>query len=219
MKANLISSQSFGLPFGQQPREAQNQSLWQQQLENASLWKTNLAITAFQSKNPFLNPGNQAGIVNVANHLPSGQSTKHENKVLVDDASDLEALQVKLSHAEPDVLQHSDSNHLAISNSSGINPQYNGKATVSVDKSMTEAFSLRVKSVFTNEMEWQKKHLFMSDIDGVKQIWIRDSAVTKSMTSTLASSLLGSMSQLGIELSRVTVNGQVVFQKNHGIKE
>lgn len=218
MKAGFISSQSFGLPLGPQPREAQNQELWQQQLENASLWKTNLAITAFQSKNPFLNQGNQAGTGTVASHLQSGQSPKHENKGLVDDASDRDASQVKLSYAEPEVVLSGDSDHFAVSNGV-IHSQYKGKVTVSADKSMTEAFSQRVKSVITNELEWQKKHFFMSDIDGIKQVWVRDSAVTKPLTSTLASSLLGSMSQLGVELSRVTVNGQVIFQKNHGIKE
>lgn len=220
MKANLISSQSFGLPLGQQPSEAQNQSLWQQQLENASLWKTNLAITAFRSKNPFLNPGNQTGVVNQAGHFTSGQFNKLENAALVEHPLDDAGFQVKLSHSEPTVVQHEDSNHLAVSNNGGINSQYNAKATVLADESITEAFSLRVKSVYTNELEWQKKHLFMTDIDGVKQIWIRDSAITNSMTSTLASSLLDSMSQLGVELSRVTVNGQVIFQnKNQGSKE
>jgi hypothetical protein len=220
MKASLISGQSFGLLLGQRPRETQNQGLWQQQLENASLWKTNLAITAFQSKNPFLNPDNQADIVNDASHLTSGQFTKLENEALFEDSSNHDALQVKLSHTEPDLLQHSDSEHVVVNNSGGINSPNNVKATVSADKSIAEALSQRLKSVFNSELEWQKKHLFMSDIDGVKQIWIRDSDITTSMTSKLASSLLGSMSQLGVELSRVTVNGRVIFQnKSQGIKE
>ncbi|WP_124553680.1 hypothetical protein [Methylophilus methylotrophus] len=219
MKAGFISSQSFGLPIRQQPREAQHQGLWQQQLENASLWKTNLAITAFESKNPFLSPGNQADLVNEAGHLASGQFTKLEKEALFEDGADHDAFQEQLGHTEPDVLPHGNSDHLGVSNNGVINAQYNGKATVSADKSTAEAFSQRVKSFFTNELAWQKKHLFMSDIDGVKQIWIRDSAITKAMTSTLASSLLASMSQLGVELSRVTVNGQVIFQNNHEIKE
>lgn len=219
MNTGFISNQSFGLPMGQQPRETQNQGLWQQQLEHASLWKTNLAITTFRSKNPFSNPGNQAGIVNEVVRPTSGQFTKPENEALFEHALDRDALQVTLSHAEPDVLQHRGSDPLAVSNYDVINAQYSGKATISADKNIAEAFSQRVKSVFTNELEWQKKHLFMSDIDGVKQAWIRDGAITKSMASTLASALLGSMSQLGVELSRVTVNGQVIFQNNHGIKE
>jgi len=219
VKAAFVSGQSIASAMAVQPPETQNLGLWQQQLENASLWKTNLAITAFKSKNPFLAPNTQKSISYDASPIQSDLLTKREKGVESGPESTNTQRLVKLAQETADALHSKNARSLTTSNYGAINAQYTGKNSVSLNESHATTLSQRGQLTVSNELEWQKKHILISDLNGVKQVWIRDSAVTGTMTSKLASSILESMSQLGVELSRVSVNGQIVFQNNQEIKE
>jgi hypothetical protein len=201
----------------QQPRNNQNQGLWQQQLEQASLWQTNQAITTFKSAYALPAASSQQETVVGASQ---GQSALYDTDSLGLAKPEAEAtVQGAATSRTTLAVQHSvEHRGQAIIYSEG-HVQASSAAQLATDKAEAVLSSQQARTAFTQAVHWQKQHVFLSDIEGVKQLWIRDSAVTKGMSARLAANLLGSMAQLGVELNSVVVNGQQVFVKNHGIKE
>lgn len=217
MKSDLISSQALGLTMAQGPRDNQNQELWQQQLEQASLWQTNLTVKAFNSRYDLPKSGGQQDSPKEVSHLQAtplfSVGIKKETVLGVDEQA--RSMQVNTKSL---VLPHIANRHGQVGMDYVAKPltEHGGTPVVANNESAA-FFSPRVKLLFTQI--WQKQHVFLSDIDGMKQLWIRDSTTAKGMTGKLATGLLGSMSQLGVELNSVVVNGQLIFTKNHGMKE
>jgi hypothetical protein len=219
MKSGLINSQALSLVTGQVPRDNQNQGLWQQQLEQASLWQTNLSITSFKSQYALPQRGSEQCAQSVASHLPSEQISMQGSENLVELGVD-KYVQPALAHLTAMAGRHSaERRGEAVTAQAALLPEYSDEAHVVANEQDAVQQSPRLKPLLTDGLTWQKQHIFMSDIEGFKQLWIRDNTITKGMTGKLTASLLGSMSQLGVELSSVVVNGQLVFAKNHGIKE
>ncbi|WP_229008370.1 hypothetical protein [Methylophilus sp. Leaf408] len=219
MKSGLISGQALSLVTGQMPRENQNQGLWQKQLEQASLWQTNLSITSFKSQYDLPQRDSHQNAQSEARHLQAEQLSTTGSKHLVEPSMDKHVQAAVASRTTVAGLHSVERHGQAVTAQAGALPQYSVEGAVAANKTDASLFSPRLKPLLTNARIWQKQHIFMSDIEGVKQLWIRDNTVTKGMTGKLAAGLLGSMSQLGVELNSVVVNGQLVFAKNHGIKE
>lgn len=219
MKSGLISGQALSLVTGPVPRDNQNQGLWQQQLEQASLWQTNLSITSFKSQYDLPQRDSHQSAQSEARHLPAEQLSTSGSEHLVEASIDKHVQAAVASRTTVAGLRSVERHGQAVTAKAGALPLYSGEGVGATSKTDVSLFSPRLKPLLTDAHIWQKQHIFMSDIEGVKQLWIRDNTVSKGMTGKLAAGLLGSMSQLGVELSSVAVNGQFVFAKNHGIKE
>lgn len=201
----------------QQLRDNQNQGLWQQQLEQASLWQTNLAITTFKSAFALSPASSQQQATVDAGKVPPTLSAA-DSRGLAKPEVDAAARAVAITHTPVGALQKVGRQGQVMIYGEGY-VQASSAAKLAVDKAQVSLSSQQFRSVLTQAVQWQKQHVFLSDFDGVKQLWVRDSAVTKGISAKLAASLLDSMAQLGVELNSVVVNGQQVFAKNHGIKE
>lgn len=184
------------------PKESDNKGMWKQALEKNGLYE---ALHKFETIKFYKNNEAQLSIdkreySNKDNHSSSTDPAKFNSlKETINQETN--------SNNNFDFVSNRSQKDLSLVSRAFLNQSFNRPSALPKSSQTTG-----MTRDFLRDIKWTNKNVIATNVNSNLEIWIRDGGISGSKLKDMLKNIKHSMAELGASLSKVSLNGKVVFE-------